>query len=69
MSSRCEIRIRTSSFVDFPQPGLTEEEKAILSNSGFNPKNIENLKNKYAGNSRALKQLDFYIAIKEKSRF
>ena len=60
MSSRCEIRIRTSSFIDLPQPGLTQEEISKLTNNRFSQEIFEQLINKYQASKRALRQLKHY---------
>lgn len=65
MTSRCEIRIRTSSFINFPQSGLTQEEVTELTNSRCSHEIVKPLLIKYQASKRGLRQIKFYLDLYE----
>jgi len=60
MSSRCEIRIRTSSFINFPQPPLDSSIIIALQNGDLSEEEIKYIKESLAKNKRASAQFEFY---------
>lgn len=67
MSSRCEIRIRTSSFKDLPQPPLDSNIIKALQNGDLSEEEIKYLEKVLAKNKKASAQFQFHLNSNQKN--